>query len=71
MPEIGGLRLCRRIRKTDSTTPIVFFTNFASKPNRNKALSAGANEFLDKVYDLDNLIPTIARLLASVDEVSA
>ena len=68
MPEIGGLQLCKRIRKVDPITPIVFFTALASEPNRKRALEAGANEFVVKPDHAGHLIPTVKRLLGMYEE---
>lgn len=63
LPEIDGLELCRWIRKIDSKTPVIFFTAIGKDSDREAALQAGANEFLIKPNDLDQLVPTIERIL--------
>jgi CheY-like chemotaxis protein len=70
MPDIGGLQLCKRIREKDPSTPIVFLTSLGSAPNRKKALAAGGNAFLNKLEDLEKLVPTIKRLLENSDAVA-
>jgi CheY-like chemotaxis protein len=65
VPEIGGLQLSKRIRETDPTTPIVFFSAVDSRPSRSRALATGANEFLAKPDDVYKLVATIERLLES------
>lgn len=63
LPEIDGLELCRWIRKIDSKTPVIFFTAVAKAADREAAMNAGANDFLIKPNDLDQLVPTIERIL--------
>ncbi len=63
VPDIGGLQLTKRIRETDETTPIVFYSALDSQPSRKKALAAGGTEFLAKPSDISKLLPTIERLL--------
>ncbi len=63
LPEIDGLELCRWIRKIDSRTPVVFFTAVAKAADREAAINAGATAFLIKPNDLDDLVPTIERIL--------
>lgn len=63
LPEIDGLELCRWIRKIDSLTPVIFFTAVGKDADRDAAMNAGANDFLIKPNDLDQLVPTIERLL--------
>ena len=57
-----GLSLCERIRVSDSHTPIVIFSGYASAPDIEAGLLAGANAYLVKP-DSSELIPTIRRLL--------
>ena len=64
LPEMTGVELCRQIRKTDRTTPILFFTVVSRTDDRDVALAAGANEYLLKPYDLPNLVETVKRLIA-------
>src|SRR5215213_4035228 len=52
VPEMGGLQLSKKIRETDPTTPIIFFTGLDSEPSKKKAFAAGANEFLTKSNDI-------------------
>jgi len=73
LPEMSGIELCREIRKSDPTTPILFFTAMAREIDRLNGLKAGANEYLIKPNDLNRLTKTVERLLAgnlSVLEIS-
>ncbi|MBC7901185.1 MAG: response regulator [Saprospiraceae bacterium] len=63
LPDIDGLQLTRWIRETGSSKPIVFFTAVAKDADRENALNAGATAFLVKPNDLDQLTPTVERLL--------
>lgn len=63
LPDVSGIELCRRIRQTDKTTPILFFTAMARPADRNAAIAAGANEFLVKPDDLFRLSGVVKRLL--------
>jgi CheY-like chemotaxis protein len=71
VPEMGGLRLTRRIRENDAVTPILFYTAISSKPDKNKASDAGANAFLTKPNDLDSLVSTVTRLLEDCETIAA
>jgi CheY-like chemotaxis protein len=64
LPEMTGVELCRRIRKTDQQTPILFFTGMASSSDRNIALEAGASSYLVKPNDLDKFTDTVKQLLS-------
>ncbi len=63
LPEMSGVELCRRIRETDSQTPIMFFTGMSRETDSDNALEAGATKFLVKPNDLDILTETVAELL--------
>ena len=64
MPDVGGLELCRRIRAADSTvyTYIIVLTALIDKKNYLEGMQAGADVFVTKPFDLDELK---ARLLAA------
>lgn len=63
LPGISGIEFCQQIRKTDSDTPIVFYTGRTQEIDREQALDAGANEYLVKPNDLIKLTETIKSLL--------
>lgn len=60
---IHGIEVCRRLRQTDTKTPIMFFTCEAQESVRREALRAGANDYLIKPDDLGKLTVTVKRLL--------
>jgi CheY-like chemotaxis protein len=64
LPEIDGIELCRLIRKIDTVTPIIFYSGAAYKAERERAMAAGANAYLVKPNDLDNLTETVKVLLS-------
>lgn len=63
LPGMSGVELCRRIRETDSQTPILFYSGMARGVDRQQAMQACANEFLVKPNDLDKFTETVRRLL--------
>lgn len=58
LPDISGIDLCRRIRKTDKTTPIIFFSFFKYQEQVDEALEAKAQAYVKKPY-LDTLLNTL------------
>jgi two-component system response regulator FixJ len=48
MPEMSGLELLDRLRETNSALPVIVVTGQPSAANRQRALSAGAIEVLEK-----------------------
>jgi two-component system response regulator QseB len=63
LPEMDGMEICRRIRESGSTKPIIFFSAMVRAADRESALEAGANEYLLKPNDLDIIAETVERLL--------
>jgi DNA-binding response OmpR family regulator len=63
LPEMTGIELCRRIRKTDKNTPILFFTRRVRAFDRETALAAGATEYIVKPASLEQITHTIKQLL--------
>src|SRR6476660_5804997 len=57
MPEIDGLELCRRIRAANRVryTYILLLTALKGKANYVGAMKAGADDFISKPYDPDEL----------------
>ena len=60
-----GLDLCRRIRMFDPTTPIVFYSALSRDSDLVAAVSAGAQAYLVKPNDFEQIEPTIRRLVNS------
>jgi DNA-binding response OmpR family regulator len=58
-----GLDLCRLIRLFDTTTPIVFYSALARDTDLVAAISAGAQAYLIKPNDFEQIAPTIRRLV--------
>lgn len=63
MPGGSGTELCRKIRESDSTTPIVFYSGAAHDSEREEALAAGAQAYLIKPTDLGLLVETVNNLM--------
>jgi DNA-binding response OmpR family regulator len=64
LPDLDGVEVCRRIRKADGAVPVLFITA-ATGRRRREALAAGGSGFLEKPFDVDELLDTIERLLAA------
>jgi CheY-like chemotaxis protein len=63
MPGLDGFELCRLIRESDSTTPILFYSGAAYETDKQRALVAGASAYVTKP-DVDGLIETMLELIA-------
>jgi two-component system alkaline phosphatase synthesis response regulator PhoP len=55
LPKISGLELCKQIR-TQSPVPILFLSAKGTTQDRIDGLKLGANDYLPKPFDLEELI---------------
>ncbi len=56
LPMIDGLEVCRRIRKNLGTEPILFLTARDSLNDKKQGLAIGADDYITKPFDLEELI---------------
>ena len=62
LPEKSGVDLCLRLREIDPKTPILFYSGAAFDGDKQRALSSGAQAYITKPADSDELIATVLRL---------
>lgn len=55
MPGMDGLEVCRRVREADRMLYVILLTARGSKENLIEGLSAGADDYLIKPFDKDEL----------------
>ncbi|ALS00389.1 hypothetical protein ATZ33_03070 [Enterococcus silesiacus] len=63
MPYKNGFELVKEIKKKSTNTIILLVTAYASIENAVDAIKLGAEDYLDKPYDLSQLLQKIAQLL--------
>ena len=62
LPELDGLTVCRRLRDLGVTTPVLMLTARGSVRDRIHGLDAGADDYLPKPFDLDELLARLRAL---------
>jgi two-component system OmpR family response regulator len=62
LPELDGLTVCRRLRDLGVTTPVLMLTARADVRDRIDGLDAGADDYLSKPFDLDELLARLRAL---------
>ncbi|MEV6624872.1 response regulator transcription factor [Amycolatopsis sp. NPDC051106] len=69
MPGVDGLGVCRVLRADGDATPILMLTARVETPDRVAGLDAGADDYLPKPFELDELLARLRALLrrTSVD----
>lgn len=71
LPDIAGEVLCQRLRKFDSTTPVLFYSGAATDADKARAMASGAQGYIVKPADPDKLISEIKRLICIVPDKGA
>ena len=64
LPEISGLQICEQIRLTDTETPIIFLTAKDSPPDRVAGLKKGADDYLAKPFNLEELQLRVKKIIS-------
>ncbi len=63
LPDINGLDLLRRIRSRDTMVPVVMITAYGTVQNAVEAMRMGADDFLPKPFEPDELRFVVQRTL--------
>ncbi|KRE94309.1 two-component system response regulator [Nocardioides sp. Soil774] len=62
LPGLDGLTVCRRLRAMGVTIPVLVLTARAAVTDRISGLDAGADDYLPKPFDLDELLARLRAL---------
>ncbi len=63
MPNLDGLTVCRVLRAERNRIPVLMLTARTETPDRVAGLDAGADDYLPKPFDLDELLARMRALL--------
>jgi two-component system, OmpR family, alkaline phosphatase synthesis response regulator PhoP len=63
LPEISGFQLCESIRKQDKHIPVLFLTAKNESEDRIRGLKLGADDYLTKPFNLEELLLRVKNLL--------
>lgn len=66
MPYVDGLDVCRKMRSRGDRTPILMLTAREETSDRVAGLDAGADDYMAKPFELDELLARIRALLRRV-----
>ena len=63
LPKLDGISLCRRFRAEGCNTPIILLTSRHGSQNKVRGLDAGADDYICKPFDVEELAARIRALL--------
>jgi len=63
MPDIGGMRVLRDIKRAKPSLPVVMITGYASVRSSVQAMKLGAADYIEKPFTPDQLIRAVASAL--------
>jgi len=68
MPDIGGMRVLRDIKRVKSSLPVVIITGYATTKSAVQAMKLGAAEYIEKPFEPEQLLEAVARALGTAAE---
>lgn len=63
LPEMNGFEVCEQIRKENTTIPLLFLTAKGSSSDKIQGLKLGADDYLTKPFNLEELLLRVQILL--------
>ncbi len=70
LPGLGGLEVCRRLRRDAEYTPILMLTAKSSEMDRVTGLDQGADDYLTKPFSVHELRARVKAIFRRVDSLS-
>jgi DNA-binding NtrC family response regulator len=71
MPGFDGLELIKGVRYLDPDVPIVLMTGFGSRALQHQAKQMGVNHYVDKPFDIQEIMTVVNDLLESRHDAPA
>ena len=69
MPDLSGIEVCRHLRRAGDRIPILMLTARDAISDRVEGLDAGADDYLVKPFDVDELKARVRALLRRVGDL--
>ncbi len=66
MPDIGGMRVLRDLKRAKPDLPVVMITGYATVPSAVQAMKLGAAEFLEKPFSPDGLVAVVQKAMKTL-----
>lgn len=71
LPELNGLEVCRRVRQTNKTIPIIMITARDTVLDKVSGLDSGADDYIIKPFAIEELLARLRSLLRRVEALSS
>lgn len=65
MPDIGGMRVLRDVKRLKPSMPVVMITGFASVKSSVQAMKLGATDYVEKPFTPETLLKSVAMALGT------
>jgi two-component system OmpR family response regulator len=63
LPGVSGYTICEKLRSIDDTLPVLILSARSLSEDRTRGFDVGANQYLTKPFDLDELLARVRNLL--------
>ncbi len=63
MPDIGGIRVLRDVKRIHPSLPVIMITGYASVDSAVQAMKLGAADYIEKPFEPEQLIDSVNRAL--------
>lgn len=70
LPEMSGIDVLKRIRATESQTPVIMLTAKSEVEDKVKGLDLGANDYVTKPFEIEELLARIRNALRFSQKVN-
>ena len=71
LPDEDGIQVCRNLRRRGVATPILMLTALSATQDKVAALNAGADDYLTKPFDFDELVARVRALMRRAQPTEA
>lgn len=71
LPDMDGFEFCRRLRAAGNLTPVIMLTARNQSQDRIHGLEVGADDYLTKPFEIDELLARVRSMLRRVDWLQA
>ncbi len=69
LPEVSGFQICEQVRLTNMEVPIIFLTAKDTAADRIAGLKKGADDYLTKPFNLEELLLRVQKLIQRTEKV--